>query len=360
MTIDEKMVTADNRPAGFDYLRLALAAAVIVIHGFDVTAGLKTSYALMESPWRILIVPVIPMFFGLSGFLVAASLRRCASLISFLGLRGLRIFPALAVEVLLCALLLGPLLTNVPLTTYFTSPELYRYFLNLVGVVQYVLPGVFTDNPWPNTVNAQLWTVPYELDCYLILAMLSVLGIVAKRANLLLVVIAAQVALAVFMLVKPDQLSHGRLAVLCFLVGILFHLYANVIPLTATLFWASVMAIVVMCAVPGPEFLIALPAVYATVYLGTLNPPRYRRLLSGDYSYGMYLYGFPLQQALMVLLPGLAWYENAAAGIILALGAAYLSWWFVEKPTQALKPALLRFEARYTGKMSREPAVKPA
>lgn len=357
MTIDGKLASAGGRPTGFDYLRLALAAAVIFVHGVDVTQGQAAGNALMQSSWRAIILPIVPIFFALSGFLVAGSLYRCKSLVSFLGLRVLRLFPALACEVTLSAFILGPIFTTFALSDYFSSPVFFSYFFNLVGLIQYILPGVFTGNPWPQTVNAQLWTVPYELECYISISVLAVIGITRRRDWLLGFVLLLQLGFVVCLVLDIPQINFGRLSVLCFLVGIVFYCYSDRIALHAGLFAIAAAAVFGLMLFPGLEYLAAIPAVYVTVYLGTLNPPKPRFIFGGDYSYGMYLYGFPLQQALALLVPGLAWYENATAGMLLSLGFAYLSWWWIEKPALGLKPALLRFEARTLSSTAGEPSL---
>ena len=357
MTIDGKLALAAGRPTGFDYLRLALAAAVIFVHGVDVTQGQAAGNALIQSSWRAIILPIVPMFFALSGFLVAGSLYRCKSLVSFLGLRVLRLFPALACEVTLSAFILGPIFTTFALSDYFSSLEFFRYFFNLMGLIQYTLPGVFTSNPWAQTVNAQLWTVPYELECYISISVLAVIGITRRRDWLLAFVALLQLGFIVCLAFDIPQINFGRLSVLCFLVGIVFYCYSDRIPLNAGLFALSAAALLGLMVFPGMEYLVAIPAVYATVYLGTLNPPKPRFIFGGDYSYGMYLYGFPLQQALALVVPGFAWYENAGAGLLLSLGFAYLSWWWIEKPALGLKAALLRFEARTLTSSAGEPSL---
>ena len=90
---------------------------------------------------------------------------------------------------------------------------------------------------------------------------------------------------------------------------------------------------------------ISFPAAYLTVYLGLLNPRRTKFLLSGDYSYGMYLYGYPIQQSFTALGAWTySWWLNMAVTWPLAFGLAAFSWWFIEKPALSLKGALLRFE----------------
>jgi peptidoglycan/LPS O-acetylase OafA/YrhL len=95
----------------------------------------------------------------------------------FLGLRAIRIFPALFVEVILSALILGPLVTTLPPQLYFSDPLFFNYLLNAIGDVHFLLPGVFADNPWPRVVNGQLWTIPYELYCYCAISIIALIGL---------------------------------------------------------------------------------------------------------------------------------------------------------------------------------------
>jgi peptidoglycan/LPS O-acetylase OafA/YrhL len=130
---------------------------------------------------------ILPMFFALSGFLVAGSLERCRTLVGFLSMRALRILPALAMEIVLSALVLGPLVTDLPTAAYFGDPEFARYFLNIIGDIHYHLPGVFVTNPLAS-VNQQLWTIPFELECYVALAVLASLGLHRQRQTFVAVV----------------------------------------------------------------------------------------------------------------------------------------------------------------------------
>ena len=156
-SLADQLALARNRPAGFDYMRIVLAATIIGLHSLNVTLGLGQALQV-QSTLRIGVAMILALFFALSGFLVTASLLRCKSLISFLGLRLLRIGPALAVETTLSAIIIGSLFTELPLAQYFADPKFHAYFLNIIGDIQYELPGVFLNNPLPKLVNCQLWT----------------------------------------------------------------------------------------------------------------------------------------------------------------------------------------------------------
>ena len=103
MTLSDKFVLAEGRPSGFDFMRFILSIAVVCQHSMNTTMGINKTLELLATPLRAPVAFVLAAFFGLSGFLVTGSLLRSESLISFLGLRVLRLGPALAVEVLLSA-----------------------------------------------------------------------------------------------------------------------------------------------------------------------------------------------------------------------------------------------------------------
>ncbi len=123
LTILDKTRERASPTAGFDYLRIGLALAVLVWHGLIISTGSAAEYqALWSGPLRFLLAAILPMFFALSGFLVAGSLAR-TRLHQFVTLRALRLVPALAFEVMLSALILGPLFTTLPLRDYLTNPN---------------------------------------------------------------------------------------------------------------------------------------------------------------------------------------------------------------------------------------------
>jgi peptidoglycan/LPS O-acetylase OafA/YrhL len=346
---------AAGRTTGFDYLRLGLATAVLCSHSIDVSYGVNFTMTFENGPIRPLIAVILPMFFALSGFLVAGSLDRCRTLVSFIGLRIIRLAPALAFETVLAALILGPLLTSLPLAGYFSDSLLAHYFLNIVGDIQYLLPGMFEGNPWARTVNAQLWTLPYELMCYTALAVLAVFGIHRRRHIFALVVVALNVILTTHYVINAGDagwnalpVAPGPSLVLAFLYGITFYLYRDAIPHARNIGIAAGALALALLIHPSTDYLVPPLAAYVTVWLGLMRPRESVLTRHGDYSYGIFLFGFPIQQA-MTQIMGPAfheWYWNIAASLPLTIVFAIISWHFVEKPSLRFRTPLKRFEDR--------------
>lgn len=349
MTLADQMVLTKGRSSGFDYLRLILALGIIGWHTQLI------SYGTDDSAWKPVLGPfallMVPMFFALSGFLVAGSLERSETLFGFLGLRVLRIMPALSVEVVLSALFLGPLLTTYTLQGYFADEVFYLYLLNVVGPIHDYLPGVFQDHP--NTqVSGQLWTVPYEMGCYVLLSILAVSGIIRRRYLLLGFIVAYYVAQVANTILRPStgfQGAGGSSIVMAFFAGILFYQYRDRVVWSKLAFAACLaLAIALPILIPKGIRLTAVPIAYLTIYLGLLNPPRNRVLLSGDYSYGLYVYGYSIQQAVYNLGPSFQnWYMNLLISVPVTASIAVLSWRYVEKPALNQRDKLKAMEGWY-------------
>ncbi|UGY04827.1 acyltransferase family protein [Bradyrhizobium quebecense] len=349
---------------GFDFLRVVLAISVVAGH----TSYVATGRGDTDPTW-ILWFPqfaILVMFFALSGFLIAASGLRL-SLKEFLINRGMRIIPALAVEIVLSALILGPIFTTLPLWDYFTSAGTWKYFTNVVGLVNYTLPGVFAGNPAPE-VNSSLWTVPFEYGCYAVMAVIMTLGLLRRPALIVLgVVVLVGIGFAVQITghaATPSQLPPGvagtlydkifstalflgrgaKLPVAC-LLGIAVYLYRDRIPYDGRIL-AVCCVLCLGAALLGPAGWITQPVlnaviapalVYITVFLGVSKLPRLPLFSRGDYSYGIYLYGFPVQQVVKVWLPNASLIVQFAVALVLITAFAAFSWHWIEKPVLKLR-----------------------
>lgn len=327
--------------SGFDYLRLTLAIAVLAWHTLPLTQGGDAATTFMAGWLGAIVRLVLPVFFALSGFLVAQSLER-NTLPTFLAFRALRIVPALAVEIALSALILGPILTSMSLHDYLTDGKLPRYFLNVLGLIHYQLPGMFLTNPYPDVVNGSLWTVPFELECYLALVVLAVLGIMRRPLWLLCAIFVGGFALLVMSshgpaIVMAATAVPGRALILSFLAGTLFYAARGFVPYSGKLCAAALFLSLVTLSVPSLYTFSPIPAAYATIWFGLQNPRKSPLLFSGDYSYGIYLYAFPIQQTTVMLFPGAGYIATLAMSLMATACFAAFSWHFIERPTLKLK-----------------------
>ena len=343
---------------GFDFVRVFLACSVLGWHCYYLARG--TLGTAPGSGLWIYNYSILPMFFGLSGFLVAGSAQRL-SLGNFFLNRGLRIFPALIMEIALSALVLGVMFTDLPQEAYFTSPRFFRYFTNIVGLINYRLPGVFAGNPVEYTVNGSLWTVPFELLCYAVMGCLLA-GQAVRDGRRLIAYAAGAVAVSIALQglasLLPQQetltkvmdfyLHDGKGPALlpCFLLGAAAYALRHQIPFDGRIAAACLGLLAAVGVLGSPVwwtytpivFLVAPVMIYLVCYAGLLRFPALPYFSRGDYSYGIYLYGFPIQQALV------AWsgrFRNpwwlALASVILVSLFATLSWHGLEKPVLRLR-----------------------
>jgi peptidoglycan/LPS O-acetylase OafA/YrhL len=342
-TILDEMRSAGPGTTGFDYLRIGLATAVLTWHSIILSTGsAPLDRALWSGPFRFLPAAILPMFFALSGFLVSASLER-ARLHQFLALRMLRIVPALAVVVVLTALILGPVFTTLPLRQYLTSQEFRGFFLNIVGIVHFTLPGVFEHNPDPRFIAVQLWTIPFELQCYVALAVFSGLNLLRERRAFMQIIVicllAATIWAMLFAPVSPFEHVPGPVLILSFLAAVSLYHYRDTIPYSPRLGAGAVVASVILLEIPNASYLAAFPVAYLTVWLGLKNAPR---IPFGDLSYGVYLLHFPIEQTIMHLFPGASsWWRLTLITLPPTFACAWLSWNFVEQPILGRKAGIL-------------------
>ena len=331
-------------PNGFDALRFFAATAVLVGHSWPLTGRKPEPY---PGGWDTLGGIGVAVFFVISGFLVAASRDRSASIWSFLHKRALRIVPAFLLVCLLSVFVLGPWLTTLPLKDYFDHPQARIYFANLTMFdVQLALPGVFAGNIYPHAVNGSTWTLPIECFMYVLLAVGG--AVLLSRWAALPIVILAIIAFHFYALDWAGSGAHlwTTLPVyhtvkfgIFFGLGTCAYLWREELPLSpliAVLLWVAAVLLSDRSYAIVPYM---LAVSYSTLTVAALPwglLTRWGRF--GDFSYGMYLFAFPVQQTIAhfhgARLP-LPWNIALCFGATLLL--AVLSWHLVERPALALK-----------------------
>ena len=320
-----------SRINNFDAIRLIAAVVVVIGHAWPLT-GVPNAPSVATIPIHGLAVFV---FFSLSGYLITQSWLITPSVPRFLAARVLRIFPALVAFVIVALLVIGPLVTSLSASAYFTDPGTRRFVRNLLLLPVYDLPGVFTGQPF-TAVNGVLWTLGPEFVCYLAVLALGILF--ARFAIARAVLLTA--GLAVIAVISTGSTHMMAEAMVFFGVG---SVIASVARMRTLPLWPALVAIPVWILVGTliPEVAvyaawIAVP--YIVIALGQRPTPVLRRGgRFGDLSYGTYLWGFPVQQVVIHVFGYLPFIVNLVLVLTVTLVIAWLSWHGIEKHALALK-----------------------
>lgn len=330
----------------FGLLRLLLALAVVVSHAFSVATGHGEDEPWTQTTGFTLGEHAVNGFFAISGFLVTMSYDR-RGWRDYVLARSLRIAPGLIAATLVVALLLGPAMTRLDLSAYLADPQLRRFITGTLTTFKSAtfLPGVFEDNPLRSPMGT-VWTLKYETLCYLGVLVAGLAGLLG-RPRLALGIGAAWLAATVLReFATPDGPKGVETALrlpLIFLAGGLIYLFREQVPLSLP--GLAVALVVVALLSPTPLYKAALYLVTAWGALVLALAPaltRWRSEPPADLSYGVYLYGWPVQQASHALFPAVGAFTLFWPGLVVTLVVAFLSWQFVEKPALALKRRLLR------------------
>jgi peptidoglycan/LPS O-acetylase OafA/YrhL len=369
----------NNLGPGFGFIRVALAIAILYSHSFGIASGAGGIFDIVHhvndagttagatplssgTVWdtlrhlRLLLVlnhtdahftdTLVPAFFALSGFLVTGSAFRTKAVRPFLVFRILRILPALFTEVTLSALVLGPLLTSFSLIDYFSDPKFLAYFGNIIGHVKFQLPGLFLDNPAPDIVNGNLRTLPAEFYCYLIIAFLIASGALFHRLFFTIVFVAVTLPILIFgsSIGFEESALSVPATVYYFFCGSLFFHWREKIPLNSVLLAISILLLYFHFLSRSSVLFFPLLLTYVTIYLGLSRIPTPNLISRGDYSYGIYLYGFPITQALVTIVPKLQGHGFTVFIVTTPIVFAFatFSWHVIERPALRLKTFVAR------------------
>jgi peptidoglycan/LPS O-acetylase OafA/YrhL len=359
----------DSRNNALNAIRLVLAAEVILFHSFPVTGRMPPAAIL-----QILFAVGVDGFFAVSGFLIARSWLANPSLREYLTARALRILPGFYTCLIVTAFVIAPIGVaiqggSVGKLLMSTGPIEYILHNSAVLNLQHDVGGTPLGVPFTGDWNASLWSLFWEVLCYLAVAALGVVGLATRRwVSPVIFVVAVMAALLLPPLTFPGVWTPPQLLARCaimFAAGAVMYHWRDVIPAKWSLVAVSAV-IVVVASVLLPDYRVvaALPLAYVVIVSGALIHNKRLRLRT-DLSYGLYIYAFPMQQlmaiiGLTVLNPVVFFVVSTTATLPLAA----LSWFVVEKRAMSLKSRLKRkgiaaaVESRSEG--SRDPEVPTA
>jgi peptidoglycan/LPS O-acetylase OafA/YrhL len=327
-----------HRRNNFDTLRLIAALSVVFSHSFLIADGSEANepFVWLSGNQCILGLVGVFVFFVISGYLVTESWCRSPNPGWFAMRRFLRIYPGLVVNIALCALVMGPLITALPAAAYFHAAELRDFLAKTLSLNPgpLSLPGVlFADNSVGLHINGSLWTLRYEAMMYLMIVILGVLRLLRLS---ICVVLTALGIIAVYFekaLTPFGDLGEWAWFLGFFGAGMVLQFLRDRIVFD----WRGVLVAVVALAVfvRLGQFIMLFPL--AGAYLAIWFARRYDPWLDysrwcGDLSYGLYIYGWPAEQLVMYLSGGrAAWWQVFFGSLGIALALAWLSWHAIEK-----------------------------
>lgn len=339
-------------------IRLVLASAVIFSHAFPLGGWGEDPMLVLSRGQENLGGIAVLGFFAISGYLITKSGAR-TDILQFMWHRFLRIFPAFWVVLLVAALVVGPIIWMIDgnsITDYLhrgqgSSINYLTANWNL-SVGQYGIYHIFESTPYGeiagSVFNGSLWTLSYEWICYLIIGVLVLSGVLVRAKVLVPVLTAFFFLLQVVRIINPE--APGQLVPffadpyrvtlpLIFLFGACLAVYSKKIPLDDRLGILSG-AVFLFSLFFGGLGVIGYPAIAYFVLWGAARlPASFRKIgATNDFSYGIYVYGFLVEQVLAYFgVYRFGYLPYALLALVITVGCAWLSWHLIEKPALSLK-----------------------
>jgi len=352
-------LASDWRVNNFDLLRLLAALQVAVVHGIGILN--PTGYLARLLGAGLDRFPGVPIFFVISGILISKSYEHSDSLRDYLRNRCLRIFPGLWVCLVVSVAVI--LALGVGSLGRITTPDWLLWWAGQMSIFQNVRAAFL--EPLSTGLNRSLWTIPVELEFYIVLpALYGILRPRRRLGNMRLLAIALA-SLAVQLLIVNSHPSVVQARAYSLLGATLApYLWMFLVGVSIQRNWSTVrgwligrahwwgLGYLILCAAArwlrvdtggnymSPVYL--LPLAGLIVSLAMSAPQLSDRILRHhDVSYGLYLYHMLVIDLLVGLAAPSAWASFAAA-IIVSLGLAALSWTLIEKPYLRGKRRALR------------------
>lgn len=321
----------------FTLLRIILAIVIIYSHSIVLSGSSQKDFFLYISCLEDGGSISVKIFFFLSGLLITNSCIKNFNLKKYFLARICRIIPAYYFTIILTVFLVGPFLSKTEtLQEYFFSPLIELYLQNFLFNVGFFLPKVFLTNPYPAIVNGNFWTLPIEIICYFILAILMILR---KRISILLfrIIFFTVGYLILFdpiyngniINLFPNETIHFTFLLPSFFIGVTLGLVQHKVKITLQV-GVTLLLITFLCK--GTVFY--LYSFYIFVFWAVLwffSQSYIIKIKIIDCSYGIYLYSFFCQQALISYIDHNNFKTFFACSVIISFICGILSWYLIEK-----------------------------
>jgi len=347
----------------FTFMRTVFAMMVILTHSYS-TGGFPNELLEFYSHGQLGFSCIgVFSFFLISGFLITRSLENSPALVQFIINRILRLFPAYWACLIITATVFVPVIYFLEHQSFeglwTLKEEVLKYIrLNFFMNVRRFAIGNLTEHcPFPKVINGSLWTLLNELKCYVVLLFV---GSLAPRKALKFCILALTIFLLYmyqnyFLFHKlPQDIfplpldRHLLIHLTYFLFGSCFYLFMSKIPYSKILFVISI-GLMIVSTVQGFYNIISPFTMAYILFFSVFTLPSVFQKLEGrgDFSYGLYLYGFPIQQILALIgLPRFGVFIHFLGSIFITFFPAAFSHFFIEKPALQLKKKTRQFLTR--------------
>jgi peptidoglycan/LPS O-acetylase OafA/YrhL len=335
-------MNSTDRQNNFNLIRLILALLVILGHSPELVDGNRNRELLTRLFGSVSFGELaVDGFFLLSGYLIMQSWDAQPQGWQFLKKRLLRIYPGFIFASLVCAFAIGPLASNPG--AYFAAFQSSAFLHSVLALNIPDVPAVFEGTHYAS-INGAMWTISREFVCYLFVLVAGVTGALRLRHFCLILTFVVFIALIALKLAK-QPVSDLRLASF-FLSGTCYYIYRNHFRLNGA-FAAVITAIVMvfMFSWRAAELALASIGGYVLIYLAGKRSTflkGFNRL--PDVSYGIYLYGWPIQKLLLWYYPSLTPWTLFAFSAPAAILAGTVSWYLIEKPALRFKGTSSRMQ----------------
>jgi len=331
-----------ERFRNLETLRLVAASSVIFSHAFLIVDGDELREPLYAATGTIVGGLGVVVFFIISGTLVAQSFERTHNTLDYLWKRFLRIYPAYCVSLIVVGLLIA-----LPYWSGSLKLRTFAHYLFDFGLLHVlgVKPPVQFYPGWAGTVlNGSLWSIPIEVGCYIILGLAGLLSLL-RIGPIAMLFVAGTVCLVLVQESQETYLVDLAWGVPPFSAGVLMYL------LHSRYSWRPRPALLLLCVVllvveGGLHILnwaASLPLAILVLGLATTTRVALGSAAAfGDFSYGTYLYGWPIEQVIRANLGAISPWLLTAIAIPIAISAGALSWHLVEKRALRLKKLSFR------------------
>ena len=347
----------DLKNNAFDFIRLFLALIVVFSHSLWIGFG-KLEFTIQAKdmqPQIDLGMLAVFGFFAISGFLIANSWIYSKGLVDFIQKRFFRLMPGYWVCLIISSFVFAPLyfvLSGKNILTYFTYNGLdsYHYFWdNILLDVRTRGIGEVLKNAKVGEMNGPLWSLIFEFRAYILLAILGVFGIFKNKFLILLPLLFFWYS-HYNVVFNPEYrtwfetwVGDFKIAVLFsyFFVGVAFLVWKDRIIMDWKIFSLAMISLFWVIRIDRFALVAPIAITYIIIYLATVLPIRNLSKKIGDWSYGIYIYSWPIQNLLFLLgVANFGLWSYTFISIILSCGAGYLSWNLVEKRFLARHKAL--------------------